>query len=75
MATYLAKLIQIRDEATDRLLECLLKPKLNYSVDGQSFSWTDYQRMLNDQIKSLNDLIRGEEGPFELESEGYTGGF
>lgn len=40
----------ILDSATDRMAECLLKPKPSYDVDGQKFDWTQYQQFLQKQI-------------------------
>jgi hypothetical protein len=32
-------------------------PKPNYSLDGQSFSWADYLKMLKDGIKETAELL------------------
>lgn len=42
-------------------------PKPNYSIDGQSVSWADYIKMLNDQITAVNLQINNET-PYEYET-------
>ena len=44
-------------EAAARLAEILRHPKPTYTVEGQSVSWTEYQKMLNDIIKGSADAI------------------
>lgn len=40
------------------LLNTLLQsPKLNYNIDGQIFTWTEYQEMLFRQLKGYDDAI------------------
>ena len=71
MANYLDSLKAARDDAAARLAEALAAPKPSYSIHGQSVSWTEYQKMLAEQIAILSDLIaRGE--PFEIVSVGVT---
>jgi hypothetical protein len=43
------------------------RPKPNYSIDGQSVSWGEYLRMLQDGIKSVAELL-GTFDPVELHS-------
>jgi hypothetical protein len=41
--------------------------KISYSVDGQSVSWTEYQRLLMEQLRSVNELLQSET-PYEIRS-------
>lgn len=41
--------------------------KISYSVDGQSVSWTEYQRLLMEQLRSVNELLQFET-PYEIRS-------
>jgi hypothetical protein len=74
MATYLEKLKTIRDQLADRIIEVSASVKPSYSVDGQSISWESYLATLNNQLAVINAQINAAE-PFELESEGYVGGW
>jgi hypothetical protein len=58
--------------ACNLLQEITLKPKPSYSVDGESWSWNEYQSMLTQQIKSLKQLIQDESGPFIVSTRGIT---
>jgi hypothetical protein len=58
-AEMLAKMKEIRDAAQDRLLEVLSHPKPTYTVDGQEFQWTEYCKMLKDQIAEVSAAIAG----------------
>lgn len=65
---YATELTTIRDQAVARLKEITASPKPSYNVNGQQVGWTDYQRMLMEQIKALNELIAVGEpdtGPWE----------
>ena len=46
-----------RDNYAQRLAEISANPKPNYNVEGTSYSWTDYQKMLIDNLERLNGLI------------------
>ena len=41
-----------------------LVPKPNYSLDGESYNWADYQETLTRQLAALNDLIQKESMPW-----------
>lgn len=42
--------------------------KPTYSVDGMSVSWTEYRRLLLEQLKDVNALIQAET-PYEIRSQ------
>jgi len=55
------------------LAEISLNPKPTYSVNGQSFSWVEYQRFLLDSIERLDSLILQAEPPYEYQTEIFSG--
>lgn len=52
-AERIEKLKTIRDQLEDRLAEVTLEHKPTYTVDGQSFQWTQYTEMLRKQIAAI----------------------
>ena len=62
---YLTSLMQARANAAARLAETLASPKPSYTVHGHSVSWTEYQKMLFDQIEKINQQI-AQGTPFEF---------
>lgn len=58
-AERIAKLETIRDQLEDRLADMTVRPKVSYNVEGQQFSFNEYQKMLIDAIKSLDELLVG----------------
>ena len=72
MATVLENLTTARDNYASQLASISAKPKPNYSLDGQSVSWAEYQAFLMDKIEKLNELIQQEGGPFELQTRALT---
>jgi len=66
MAYDLATLEAARDLAMTAYTVALANPKPDYQVDGQSFNWTQYTRMLREQLEGINKLIASEStGGFE----------
>lgn len=47
-------------------------PKPSYSVDGKSYSWTEYQAFIITQMKELKCLIQQEDEPFIVRSRAIT---
>ncbi len=48
-------------------------PKPTYTVDGRSFSWTQYQDFLLKGISKLTELIETEDDSFvEAETQAFT---
>jgi hypothetical protein len=66
------QLMKTRDNLVDQKYLLSKSPKPNYDIDGQKVSWIEYAKMLDDQIKSLNDQITELEEPWEIETVGYT---
>jgi hypothetical protein len=48
------------------LAEISESPKPTYSLDGQSFSWTEYQRFLLEQMKAIRDEMNTNEHVEEI---------
>lgn len=72
MATDLVNLQTTKSQLITTLADLTLNPKINYSLDGQSISWLDYQRFILEQIKVINYLIQVESGPFQLETQAWS---
>ena len=41
---------------------------VDYSIDGESYSWADYAAMLTTQLRALKIQIQLEGGPFTVRS-------
>lgn len=66
------KLELAKSQILDRIVEITASPKPSYSIDGQSFSWNEYLKTLTDQVKALDEIIAGMQGPtFEI-TQGFT---
>lgn len=63
----------IKRQALERLLELTTSPKPTYSVDGQSVSWGDYLRQLQETISWCDEQIIREQGPYEIETRTVGG--
>lgn len=67
---YQDNLIATRDQIAARLVEITAQPKPSYSVDGESYSWSEYFQALANQLKGLNELIQQADGPWEFRTKG-----
>jgi hypothetical protein len=56
----------------DRINEVTANPKPDYSVDGESYSWSSYLAMLNRQLFVMEQSRQRADGPFEVRSSGIT---
>lgn len=66
------KLELAKAQILDRIVEITASPKPSYSIDGQSFSWNEYLKTLLEQVKALDEIIAGMQGPtFEI-TQGFT---
>ncbi len=72
MAIWLDNLVTARDNLSAQLADITLHPKPNYSVDGETYSWMEYQRFLAEQIAATTDMIAKGEAGFEIVSQGVT---
>lgn len=71
MATDAANLATIKSNALERLAELSASPKPSYSIDGQQFSWAEYQKLLMDQVAWCDQQLAAET-PVEVITQGYT---
>ncbi len=65
------RLQEIRDQLIDRIGSITAKPKPTYDIDGQMVKWAEYLDILRKQLKDINEMIANEDGPFEIETQGY----
>lgn len=61
----------IRSLTLQQLVDLRANPKPSYSVDGQSVSWDDYVRSLQDTVDWC-DVKLTSLGPFEIRSQGVA---
>lgn len=65
----LTNLQTARSNLISALTTATASPKPNYSINGQSVSWSDYLRSLREEIAAIDALIAEEEGPYEVTTE------
>lgn len=71
MATDLENLQTARSAVIAQISE--LDPrKMDYSIDGQSVSYSAYRSHLLALLKEYNQLIADESGPFQIDTRGVT---
>ena len=61
----------IRAQTLAQLIDLRANPKPTYSIDGQTVSWTDYVRSLQETIDWCDAKLIGL-APFELQSQATT---
>lgn len=44
------------------------RPKITYSLDGESYNWTEFQQALGDIMKTVREQMVYAGGPFEVRS-------
>ena len=65
MATVIDNLNTAYANYAQRLAEITVNPEASYSVDGESWSWTEYQSFIIDKMLALEQAIQRASGPFE----------
>lgn len=73
MATDLQNLQTIKSNllaslAAETTYQAAHGPKPSYSLDGESYSWTEWREAVLRKITTLNALIQSEGGPFVITS-------
>lgn len=68
MATNRANLEAALASLSAKIAEAAADPKPNYSVDGQTVSWGDYLKQLQDAYNRTEQMLIVDE-PFEIESQ------
>ena len=61
----------IRAQTLAQLIDLRANPKPTYSIDGQTVSWTDYIRSLQETIDWCDAKLIGL-APFEVQSQATT---
>lgn len=61
-----ADLVAIRSNIVARLKEVTASAKPSYSIDGQSYSHTEYFQALIAQLKQIDELIAASDPLFEI---------
>lgn len=74
MATALERLRQAREDlittlALEEAYQAAHGPKPSYSLDGESYSWTEWRTACLAQIEAFNRLIQAER-PYQISSRG-----
>ena len=46
----------------------VMRPKVNFGLDGETYDWTGYQTFVLDAIDKINKLTQLEVSPFEIVS-------
>jgi hypothetical protein len=61
----------IRSQTLAQLADLRANPKPTYSIDGQTVSWTDYVRALQETVDWCDAKLIGL-APFEIQSQATT---
>lgn len=65
------QLATIKSQALANLVAITENPKPTYDIDGQEVEWTEYQKMLQDQVAWVDGQL-AVASPFEIHSVGFT---
>lgn len=68
---YIDDLKSARNNVAARLKEITESPRPDYSLDGESISWSGYFSMLTGQLESLNKAIQAAQ-PYQKFTRGFT---
>ena len=71
MATDAEQIATIKTQTLANIVAITANPKPNYNIDGQSISWGDYLKQLQDTVAWCDTQLNAAE-PFEEKSYGYT---
>ena len=71
MPTEAQQLATIKEQILQNLADVTANPKPSYNIDGQQIGWTDYQRLLLEQLEKINIQI-ATYLPWEQHSVGYS---
>ena len=69
---YQDDLLTARANCAARLVEITSKPKPDYSIDGESYSWAGYFQALTNQLEILDHAIQRADGAWEVNSKAIT---
>lgn len=71
MPSDLTQIQTIRSQTLALLNDLTTNPKPNYTVEGRSFSWGEYQKTLRETIAWCNEQ-ESAFNPVEILTQGYT---
>lgn len=71
MPTDLEQLATIKSQTLARIAEITSSPKPSYSINGQSVSWGEYLKQLQDTVAWCDDQSSAND-PGEVVSQAYT---
>jgi hypothetical protein len=58
-------LIIAKTNIANNLAALTANPKPSYTLDGETYNWSEYYQILTDQLIILDRAIQREGGPFE----------
>jgi hypothetical protein len=71
MATRADQLQTLYDATITELADVTSKRRVQYSVDGQSVSWGEYEKRLLERLATLRAEMLVADGPFEVTVYGH----
>lgn len=71
MATDAENYATIKSNTLAQLAEMSANYKPTYTIDGQTVSWTEYQKMLQERVAWCDQKIAASGEYFEVESFGF----
>ena len=71
MATPLENLQTAYEQVCANLVTITASPKPTYNIDGQLVEWTEYMKMLTEQLEALTAAINAQ-NPYEVHHQGFT---
>lgn len=72
MPTTTEQIITIKSQTLANIAAITAAPKPSYSIDGQSVSWGEYLKQLQETVKWCDEQLAAEAGPFEFQSQAIT---
>lgn len=72
MPSVLDQLTTIQQNILTQIADITANPKVSYSVDGQSVSWSEYNRLLWDMLDNCNKQIQVAGGPAWIATTGWS---
>ncbi len=70
--TYLQNLIQAQANIAKLIADVSSAPHLDYSIDGETLSWSSYLSMLLEKQETLDKTIQRAQSPFSRVSRGTS---
>lgn len=71
MPTDAEQLATIKTQTLAIIVSITASPKPSYNIDGQSISWGDYLKQLQDSVAFVDTQLASI-APYEIHSQGFT---